>query len=192
MAKTTAKKAAQDGPRLLLGTRKGVFVFTRKKKGWKLAAHAQAGNPIPYVVHDVYGSKVLPENLGDIAPATWHTYKQRLPADVIRAVTHETVSAEDLGGASAHGTVSGVAHFACDGEEECLALIRELLTFLPQNNLEDPPVRPTAGRGAGWPRRCASCWRAIPTRCWASCAGCARRSPRRPKATRRSYEPKMC
>src|SRR5213596_3020880 len=63
--------------------------------------------------------------------------------DVIRAVTHETVSAEDLGGASAHGTVSGVAHFACDGEEECLALIRELLTFLPQNNLEDPPLRPT-------------------------------------------------
>ncbi|HYV75727.1 MAG TPA: carboxyl transferase domain-containing protein, partial [Candidatus Binatia bacterium] len=52
--------------------------------------------------------------------------------DVIRAVTHETVSAEDLGGASAHGTTSGVAHFAADGEEECLTLIRELLTFLPQ------------------------------------------------------------
>src|SRR5204862_5678316 len=63
--------------------------------------------------------------------------------DVIRAVTHEAVSAEDLGGASAHGTTSGVAHFAADGEEECLALIRELLTFLPQNNLEDPPLRPT-------------------------------------------------
>src|SRR5712664_3158381 len=63
--------------------------------------------------------------------------------DVIRAVTHEAVSAEDLGGASAHGTTSGVAHFAADSEEECLALIRELLTFLPQNNLEDPPLRPT-------------------------------------------------
>jgi propionyl-CoA carboxylase beta chain len=63
--------------------------------------------------------------------------------DVIRAVTHETVSAEDLGGATAHGTTSGVAHFAADSEEECLALIRELLTFLPQNNLEDPPLRPT-------------------------------------------------
>src|SRR5438552_10194242 len=63
--------------------------------------------------------------------------------DVIRAVTHEAVSAEDLGGASAHGTTSGVAHFAAEGEEECLALIRELLTFLPQNNLEDPPLRPT-------------------------------------------------
>src|SRR5262245_38637771 len=63
--------------------------------------------------------------------------------DVIKAVTHENVTAEDLGGAATHGTTSGVAHFAADGEEECLALIRELLTFLPQNNLEDPPLRPT-------------------------------------------------
>ena len=64
--------------------------------------------------------------------------------DVIRAVTHEEVSAEDLGGAATHGGRSGVAHFAADSEEECLALIRELMTFLPQNNMEDPPVRPTA------------------------------------------------
>src|SRR5881275_473996 len=63
--------------------------------------------------------------------------------DVIRAVTHEEVSAEDLGGARTHATTSGVAHFAADSEEECLALIRELMTFLPQNNLEDPPLRPT-------------------------------------------------
>jgi propionyl-CoA carboxylase beta chain len=63
--------------------------------------------------------------------------------DVIKAVTHEEVSFEDLGGAEAHGTRSGVAHFAAEGEDECLALIRELMTFLPQNNLEDPPVRQT-------------------------------------------------
>ena len=63
--------------------------------------------------------------------------------DVIRAVTHETVTADELGGAGAHGATSGVAHFAADGEDECLALIRELLTFLPSNNLEDPPLRPT-------------------------------------------------
>src|SRR5256884_64152 len=63
--------------------------------------------------------------------------------DVIRAVTHEAVSAEELGGATTHTTTSGVAHFAADSEEECLALIRELLTFLPQDNLEDPPLRPT-------------------------------------------------
>ena len=61
--------------------------------------------------------------------------------DVIKAVTHEEVSFEELGGASTHGGTSGVAHFAAESEEECLALIRELMTFLPQNNLEDPPVR---------------------------------------------------
>jgi len=63
--------------------------------------------------------------------------------DVIRTVTHEEVSAEELGGAGTHATTSGVAHFAAESEEECLALIRELLTFLPQNNLEDPPIRTT-------------------------------------------------
>ena len=63
--------------------------------------------------------------------------------DVIKAVTHEEVSFEELGGADAHGSRSGVAHFAAAGEDECLALIRELMTFLPQNNLEDPPVRPS-------------------------------------------------
>src|SRR5205085_1341283 len=46
-------------------------------------------------------------------------------------------------GVASHGTTSGVAHFAADSEEECLALIRELLTFLPPNNMEDPPLRPT-------------------------------------------------
>jgi acetyl-CoA carboxylase carboxyltransferase component len=61
--------------------------------------------------------------------------------DVIKAVTHEEVSFEELGGASTHGATSGVAHFAAESEDECLALIRELMTFLPQNNLEDPPIR---------------------------------------------------
>src|SRR5881296_2839092 len=63
--------------------------------------------------------------------------------DVIRTVTHEEVTQEELGGAHTHSTTSGVAHFAADSEEECLALIRELMTFLPQNNLEEPPRRPT-------------------------------------------------
>jgi propionyl-CoA carboxylase beta chain len=61
--------------------------------------------------------------------------------DVIKAVTHEEVSFEELGGAATHAGKSGVAHFAAESEEECLALIRELLTFLPQNNAEDPPIR---------------------------------------------------
>ena len=63
--------------------------------------------------------------------------------DVIKEVTHEQVSLEELGGAEVHGRRSGVAHFAAESEDECLALIRELLTFLPQNNAEDPPIRPT-------------------------------------------------
>jgi propionyl-CoA carboxylase beta chain len=59
--------------------------------------------------------------------------------DVIRAVTHEEVSKEDLGGAHTHAARSGVAHRAFPDEAACLAALRELLTFLPQNNREDPP-----------------------------------------------------
>jgi propionyl-CoA carboxylase beta chain len=64
--------------------------------------------------------------------------------DVIKAVTHEEVSKEDLGGAVTHNQTSGVAHFLADGDENCLAMIRELFSFLPSNNLDDPPRRPTA------------------------------------------------
>lgn len=59
--------------------------------------------------------------------------------DVIRAVTGEEVTHEELGGADAHAHKSGVAHFAIAGEEETLAEVRRLLSFLPSNNAEDPP-----------------------------------------------------
>jgi propionyl-CoA carboxylase beta chain len=59
--------------------------------------------------------------------------------DVIKTVTHEEVSKEELGGAMTHNATSGVAHFAVDDDRECIALIRELLSFLPSNNLDDPP-----------------------------------------------------
>jgi len=59
--------------------------------------------------------------------------------DVIRTVTHEEVSKEDLGGAHTHNAKSGVAHFAAADDRACLALIRDLLSFLPSNNLDDPP-----------------------------------------------------
>ncbi|HWP90958.1 MAG TPA: carboxyl transferase domain-containing protein [Thermodesulfobacteriota bacterium] len=59
--------------------------------------------------------------------------------DVIKAVTHEEVSREELGGAMVHNSTSGVAHFAATDDRECLLLIRELLSFLPSNNMEDPP-----------------------------------------------------
>ena len=59
--------------------------------------------------------------------------------DVIRTVTHEEVSKEELGGAITHNTKSGVAHFAADSDEEALRIVRELLSFIPANNLDDPP-----------------------------------------------------
>ena len=63
--------------------------------------------------------------------------------EVIRAVTHEEVSFEELGGAMTHASRSGVAHFAAESEDQCLASVRQLLSYIPQNNLEDPPFVPT-------------------------------------------------
>lgn len=59
--------------------------------------------------------------------------------DVIKTVTHEEVTKEDLGGATTHNQKSGVAHFAAEDDKHCLLMIRELLNFLPNNNLDDPP-----------------------------------------------------
>jgi len=64
--------------------------------------------------------------------------------DVIKAVTHEEVSMEELGGAETHNALSGVAHFASENEQHALAIIRELLSFIPSNNLEDPPEKETS------------------------------------------------
>jgi propionyl-CoA carboxylase beta chain len=64
--------------------------------------------------------------------------------DVIRTVTHEQVTKEELGGAMTHNEKSGVAHFAVDNDQQCLLLIRELLSFMPNNNLDDPPRAPCA------------------------------------------------
>ncbi len=64
--------------------------------------------------------------------------------DVIKTVTHEEVTKEELGGASAHARRSGVAHFTSEDDQDCLESIRELLGYLPSNNQEDPPARPCA------------------------------------------------
>ena len=63
--------------------------------------------------------------------------------DVIKNVTHEEVTKQELGGAMTHNATSGVAHFISRDDAECCAMIRELFSFLPSNNLEDPPRRPT-------------------------------------------------
>jgi propionyl-CoA carboxylase beta chain len=61
--------------------------------------------------------------------------------DVIKTVTHEEVTKDKLGGATTHNEVSGVAHFMAHDDAECLAMIRELFSFLPSNNIDDPPRR---------------------------------------------------
>jgi propionyl-CoA carboxylase beta chain len=62
--------------------------------------------------------------------------------DVIKTVTHEEVTKQELGGAITHNEKSGVAHFVSRDDADCLAMIRELMSFLPSNNLDDPPRRP--------------------------------------------------
>lgn len=79
--------------------------------------------------------------------------------DVIEAVTHEKVSMEELGGAETHAGLSGVAHFAAEDERHALELIKELLSFMPDNNLEDPPEKPTSDP---WDRTCEALNDVIP------------------------------
>src|SRR5712664_342172 len=64
--------------------------------------------------------------------------------DVIKTVTHEEVTKQELGGAMTHNEKSGVAHFVSRDDADCLAMIRELMSFLPSNNVEDPPRRVTS------------------------------------------------
>ncbi len=64
--------------------------------------------------------------------------------DVIKTVTHEEVTKEELGGAMTHNSKSGVAHFLADDDEKAMMMLRELFSFLPSNNMEEPPVKPCA------------------------------------------------
>lgn len=62
--------------------------------------------------------------------------------DVIKTVTHEEVTKEDLGGALAHNSKSGVAHLLAEDDEQAMMMLRELMSYLPSNNMEDPPIKP--------------------------------------------------
>ena len=79
--------------------------------------------------------------------------------DVIKTVTHEEVTKQELGGAMTHNQTSGVAHFVARDDAECLVLIRELLGFLPSNNVDDPPRRATSDP---WDRAESSLDRLVP------------------------------
>ena len=72
--------------------------------------------------------------------------------DVIKSVTGEDVSFEDLGGAATHNTRSGVAHFSAPDEETCFDDVRYLLSFLPENNLEGAPYSGRPTTRSGWTR----------------------------------------
>ncbi len=87
------------------------------------------------------GGAVYSPAITDFTIMTEHTsYMFVTGPDVIRTVTHEDVSKEELGGAMTHNARSGVAHFAVHDDEAALALVRDLLAYLPSNNLDDAPV----------------------------------------------------
>ena len=91
------------------------------------------------------GGAVYSPALTDFTLMVKHTsYMFVTGPDVVKTVTHEEVTKEQLGGAMTHNATSGVAHFAVDDDRECVALIRDLLSFMPSNNLDDPPRLPTA------------------------------------------------
>ena len=91
------------------------------------------------------GGAVYSPAITDFVLMTDHTsYMFVTGPDVIKTVTHEEVTKEELGGAMTHNQVSGVGHFIARDDAECVQLIRELLSFLPSNNQEDPPRRPTS------------------------------------------------
>jgi propionyl-CoA carboxylase beta chain len=88
------------------------------------------------------GGAVYSPAITDFTIMVQHTsYMFVTGPDVIKTVTHEEVTKEELGGAMTHNMKSGVAHFAVADDRECLALIRELLGYLPSNNVDDPPRR---------------------------------------------------
>ena len=89
------------------------------------------------------GGAVYSPALTDFIFMTKHaSYMFITGPEVVKAVTREEVTKEDLGGAMTHNAKSGVAHFATESDEQCLDMIRELLSYLPLNNAEDPPRIP--------------------------------------------------
>jgi propionyl-CoA carboxylase beta chain len=88
------------------------------------------------------GGAVYSPAITDFILMTRHTsYMFVTGPDVIKNVTHEEVTKQELGGAMTHNSTSGVAHFVSRDDADCCAMIRELLSFLPSNNMDDPPRR---------------------------------------------------
>jgi len=98
---------------------------------------------ISVVLGPAAGGAVYSPALTDFVFMTQASYMYITGPEVVRSVTGEDVTHEELGGASTHASRSGVCHFAVEGEEECLQEVRRLLSFLPLNNMDDPPLMET-------------------------------------------------
>src|SRR5437588_615285 len=109
-----------------------------------VAGHGRVDGRLVYVFAQdftVFGGSLSETNAQKICKIM--DLAMKMGADVIKTVTHEEVTKDELGGAMTHNSTSGVAHFISHNDEECLLLLRELLSFIPSNNLEDPPRRPS-------------------------------------------------
>jgi len=95
---------------------------------------------ISVVMGPAAGGAVYSPAMTDFVFMTSTAYMYITGPDVVKSVTGEEVTHEELGGAMTHASRSGVSHFAIEGEEECLQEVRRLLSFLPANNMEDPPL----------------------------------------------------
>ena len=109
-------------------------------------ANCEASGVIPQIsviMGTCAGGAVYSPALTDFVFMTENSYMFITGPDVVKAVMQENVSLEDLGGGSVHNVQSGVSHFLAENDQECLALVRELMTYLPSNNRDDPPyIRP--------------------------------------------------
>lgn len=112
---------------------------------FKRNSHASGVIPqISVVMGPSAGGAVYSPAMTDFVVMTEEAYMYITGPDVVGSVTGENVTHEELGGSMVHSTKSGVSHFSIENEEECLEEVRRLLSFLPSNNLEDPPVVETA------------------------------------------------
>ena len=109
--------------------------------------NVQASGVVPQlsgVLGPCAGGAVYSPALTDfVAMVEGNSYMHITGPDVVKTVTHEEVTSEDLGGASVHNAKSGVAHFASSDDKSCLLVLRQLLSYLPLNNAEEPPFRET-------------------------------------------------
>ena len=110
--------------------------------------NVQASGVVPQIsaiMGPCAGGAVYSPALTDFIFMTKHaSYMFITGPEVVKAVTREQVTKEELGGAMTHNAKSGVAHFATESDEDCLSMMRELLGYLPSNNAEDPPrIEPT-------------------------------------------------